>query len=1161
MPADGHQAETERHPAEKRLGNRQYRQNFQGNRTSGSVRERSPSAGLRTLNRWRPAVDAGPPECRGKNRMLPGEKPGVDGADGAAPVGGVGDEPVGPSSGSLGGVLVGLRRRAGLSQERLAQLSGLSIRAISDLERGRTSRPQTHTVQVLLAALKATAAEKSAVLSLVRPGRCLPDGREHGAGAGMRVQVASDSQHDTACPAALTGAGRGLLDRDQQLAQLQAAAAAARLGQGRVVLVQADAGMGKTSLLNLWAELEQHQGMRLVWAGGSEMESGFAFAVARQLAEAVIGRAGQAGREHLLSGPAELARRIVEADADLPGADGAPDALAGLLHGLFWLMVHACDDGPLALLVDDVHWADPPSVRWLEYLARRVSGLPLLLVLAARPGSGEQVAPLLEQIAKAPGCLPVGLPALAAGSVQQLVQASLGPAQPGFVAACAKASGGNPLLLGELLRSLAGSVVQPADDQAQVVRQLGNRILAGTVVGQLAGLGEPARRLTQALVVLGDEPAWHVAAELAGLGEAQAREFGLALQRIGVLAPGQSVRFAHPLIRAAIAEAVLGPVELAEGHGRAAELLHRDGEPSAVVAAHLLLADPGGQPWRVDALRQAARVSRSQGSAESAVVYLRRALREPVPADQRAAVVLELGRDELQVDACAAWHHLAQAQAELTDPYSRAEAAIHLGASLYVGHEHDRALDALARAVQDLRHTDDGGTGIAREASWFLQAQMVVIGHDQLSTLPAARAHARRLFDYQLAGDTPGECAVLAALSNWAVTGGASAAVTNDLLERALRGGLSAIDPSQVLNTLAGGAFLATDRLDDAAARFEAVADAGRRLGSFPLISSAMTWQLLVHTRRGRQLPLTPDFGHPAAAGCDGLEPRVRLTLMTLVGESMLEGGDLPSATAALAPDADTDRVGWGWQGMAQLVRARLHAARGNPAAALALLQEYGAHMKRAQVTSVTLTPWRSQAAMLHLALGQRTDALALASEELELAHRWGTNRAIGVASRTLGTIQGGGEGKTLLREAVTLLEDSPARLELARAHFQLGAALARDGYADQARHCHTQALDLADSCGSRRLASQARQALTAQGVRPKPAPPAPPSLTLTEHRILELAHAGHTDRQIAQALLLTPHEVTALIEQTRRTRAMTASHHSAVGQALPPTSTRQTPP
>ncbi|MBC3840627.1 AAA family ATPase [Streptacidiphilus sp. 4-A2] len=765
--------------------------------------------------------------------------------------------------------------------------------------------------------------------------------------------------------------GTVLLDRTEQLAVVEHAAAEARAGQGAVVLVRAGAGMGKTSLLNVWACAEQVRGMRVLRADGGELEQDFAFSVLRQLVEPLLARADPAGRERLLSGPAELASYALRVDAAAGGEGLSPEASLGVLHSLYWLMVHVADDGPIALVVDDAHWADVPSVRWLEYLARRVRGLPLLVVLAARADSGTRAEPLLERIGAQAHCRPVELPSLAADSVAALVRTRLGDdTDPQFAAACAEATRGNPLLLRELLRTLADNGVRPAGDQASVVEEFRGRILAGTVVRRLAGEPEPVRLLVRALVVLGDGVGWQVAAELAGLGEARARELGHRLQRIGVLAPGGTARFAHPLVRAAITEAVVGPVELADGHAQAAGLLRREGASEAEVAAHLLLAEPNGEAWRVEVLREAARATRGRGAPEVTVTYLRRALREPMSVKERGPLLLELGADELQVDAGTARHRLAQAADALTDPYARAQAAHLLAHALFLEQQHEDAVEVLARAVEDLREAEDG-SGLAREVSWYLHAQMLLIGYDQLPTLSAVRLRARRLRDHVLAGDTPGECAVLAALSVAALSGDGSAAVVGDLVDRALRGGLAGADQSQMLLSLAGLAFVATDRLDDAAARFDQIADVAGRWGSFLMVSAALTWQVSISRHRGRQLALTPGFGHPAMTD-EGMELRVRTAMMTQVGESLIERGDLAGAARVLAPDADSDRVGWAWQGPLLVVRSRLHAERGRPAAALAVLLEYGAQERWARVTNLALAPWRSQAALAHHALGQR---------------------------------------------------------------------------------------------------------------------------------------------------------------------------------------------
>ncbi|MGW2250111.1 AAA family ATPase [Kitasatospora sp. NPDC001660] len=338
---------------------------------------------------------------------------------------------------TLGQLLREFRRAAGLTQEELAEAAGLAARSIRDLERGRRERPQRRTLEVLVSALGLAQADAAALLAAGRRGR------------------------QGSSPAGDGVTGPGLLGRRGELAILERAAADARAGRGAVVLVRASAGMGKTSLLNAWAAAEQARGFRVVRAAGGELERDFAFAVLRQLAEPLLARAGGAGRERLLSGPAELSSHVLRVEGTGEGGGLSPEASLGVLHSLYWLMVHVTDGGPIALVIDDVHWADGPSVRWLDHLARRLRGLPLLLVLAARPDSGTGVEPLLEQSAGQPDCLPVELPALGTDSVARLVGESLGhDAEPRFVAACAEACQGNPLLLRELLRTLADNGVE-----------------------------------------------------------------------------------------------------------------------------------------------------------------------------------------------------------------------------------------------------------------------------------------------------------------------------------------------------------------------------------------------------------------------------------------------------------------------------------------------------------------------------------------------------------------------------------------------------------------------------------------------------------------------------------------------------------------------------
>ena len=66
-----------------------------------------------------------------------------------------------------------------------------------------------------------------------------------------------------------------------------------------------------------------------------------------------------------------------------------------MLHGLYWLTANLAAERPAVLVIDDLHWSDPASASWLVYLARRIEGLPVALLLGARPvepGAGDAAA-------------------------------------------------------------------------------------------------------------------------------------------------------------------------------------------------------------------------------------------------------------------------------------------------------------------------------------------------------------------------------------------------------------------------------------------------------------------------------------------------------------------------------------------------------------------------------------------------------------------------------------------------------------------------------------------------------------------------------------------------------------------------------------------------
>jgi DNA-binding CsgD family transcriptional regulator len=171
--------------------------------------------------------------------------------------------------------------------------------------------------------------------------------------------------------------------------------------------------------------------------------------------------------------------------------------------------------------------------------------------------------------------------------------------------------------------------------------------------------------------------------------------------------------------------------------------------------------------------------------------------------------------------------------------------------------------------------------------------------------------------------------------------------------------------------------------------------------------------------------------------------------------------------------------------------------------------------------------PWRSRAALVHLRLGDAETARRLAFAELAHARAWGAPAAIAVALRAAARVGADGEPIDLLREATTILESSPARIEQAHAACDLGAALRRAGHRHDAHGPLRRALDAAVTCGARPLAQRARDELTAAGARPRrDRIEGRLALTASELRVATLAAEGRTNREVAQSLFVTPKTV-----------------------------------
>jgi AAA ATPase domain len=507
---------------------------------------------------------------------------------------------------------------------------------------------------------------------------------------------------DTRATSGMVGsrpAARGLLERGGELARIDEAIAALGRGHGGVLVVQGAAGIGKSALVDVLCEYAGEQRLPVLTARGSELEREFGFGVVRQLLETRVVRAGESERAELLAGAARLAGPVLGLGG---GSVGDPFAA---LHGLYWLLANLAVSGPVVLAVDDLHWADEPSLRWLVYLCHRLEGVPVLVAVSTRPPRPGQ-SPLLAELLAAGGVRVLCPGSLSEPGIAQLVCEGLGAQpDPAFVSACALATGGNPFVLRELIFDLAAAGVAPGAAQAGGLAERVPAQVERVVLARLGRLDRAALGLAQAVAVLGERSGLRLAAALAQLDIGATAAAADALVSAELFAEGRPLRFVHPLVRSAVYDQMPSGARSA-AHARAAQLLASEGAAPDQIAVQLLAAEPAGDAEAVQTLRRAAATALARGAPETSVVYLRRALTE-LPSEALRSVVLgELGNAEALARDRAAVVHLEQAWQATTKPVGRAQLAAALADVLWWTGDLNRCSTVLQAALDDLGDAD-----------------------------------------------------------------------------------------------------------------------------------------------------------------------------------------------------------------------------------------------------------------------------------------------------------------------------------------------------------------------------------------------------------------------------------------------------------------------
>jgi DNA-binding CsgD family transcriptional regulator/tetratricopeptide (TPR) repeat protein len=746
-----------------------------------------------------------------------------------------------------------------------------------------------------------------------------------------------------------------------------------------------------------------------------------------------------------------------------------------------------------------------------------MEGLGLLVLVAARTHEPAAGNALLAAMRAEPHTEVLVPPPLSVGGVAELIRLALGaPPDAAFSQACLHATGGNPLLLTELLLALGDDGVVPTAAQAQRVAGYGPEAISRGVLVRLARLPAEVTVVAQTLSVLGPGANLGPLCAVAGVDrDAAARAVDL-LGEAHVLVGGGRLEFVHPVVRAAI-YAELAPAARSSSHERAARLLAAAGAPLEEVAGHLLAVEASGDAWVVERLREAATQAATHGAPEAAVALLRRATAEPPSPSVRPHVLVELARARTNTADADGLASFADAYSAVTDARMRAEIALEWGRAVELTGATTDASDVFGRGIQAL---GDADPALARTLEGHRLAAMLA----DCATSREATESLRRLRG-AVADEAQPEPMLLAACGDGAAYLGEAMPEAIELAQRALAAVLDRPGPEALSVAIYAAHTLRTaGLLDEACAAWDGVIAQSQRAGAILPFATAACFRGEVYGFRGAlgegEADLRGSLDISVEHGFDAGRTWITAHLV----EVLVEQGEL-GAAAEIAEGIrfDDQAATLLASNMLLCARGRARYEQGRPDEALADLTTCGRYANEGGITNPAVLPWRSRAALVHLRLGHAETAQRLAFDELAHARAWGAPAAVSVALRAAARASPGSEPIDLLREATTILESSPARIEHAHAACDLGATLRRAGHRHDARTPLRRALDAAVTCGARPLARRAREELTAAGARPRrDRIEGRLALTASELRVASLAAEGRTNREIAQSLFVT---------------------------------------
>lgn len=882
--------------------------------------------------------------------------------------------------------------------------------------------------------------------------------------------------------------------RDRECEQLDELLRAVRTGHSRALVIRGEPGIGKTRLLDYL--IERARGFRIARITGIQSEMELVYAGLHQLCEPMAGR--------LAALPGQ--QRAAVAAALGQGGEPAPDGFLVAL-GTLGLLSEVARERPLLCVVDDAQWLDRASMQTLAFTARRLVAESVAFVFAVRSPPDTAGTDPAEPV----GVRELRLTGLRDDDARALLRATMpGPWDENVLSRVVAETRGNPLALLELPKTsgpveLAGGFGLPA------ARAVNARLRAA----YLRRIAELPTETQQSLLVAAADPTgeplllWQATDHLGiHLGAAE------PAVAAGLLEIGARVGFAHPLVRSVVYWAA-DPVARRAAHRALAEVTdpHTDPDRRAWHAAH---GAAGPDETIAAELERSALRARVRGGLAAAAAFIARAVELTPDAERRRARALVAARANHEAgNPDTALKLLSLAEAGLRDDRLRAEAEL---VRARIAFTTDRGIAAPALLLDAARRLAHHDADAARET--YLEVIDAAL-------FAGPKAYRRGQYEAALAArGTPAPAAprpadfLLDALAT-RILDGHTAAVP------ALRSALDAfrradLSPTEALRWLWLTAVTAVGLWDDVLLAEFSVRnlDLVRATGRASALPIALTLRSIVHILDGELAAAeslaaevhtvseavaaaTPVFPALLAAGWRGREAEC-LELNTRAEEGEQHRGE------GIGPVVGGYARAVLYNGLSRFDEAA--------AAARASNEEY-------VQLEVGIPIW---SLVEYIEATTRTGDTDRAFDALvrltEVTRPSGSDWAKGIEARSHALVSTGPDAEIHYRAALSHLERTTLRGELARAHLLYGEWLHREHRGPEARrHLHT-ASELFTAMGMAGFAARSTRALAAgdQNLREHPVTTRT-DFTAEEAQVVELVQAGLTDPEIAARLFISP--------------------------------------